>query len=69
MFLSLGLLGLNAPLFLLLSWLIFDDVDEFRDGLIFAQDWWTSVKANAFVVACFAIVAAQQLLIRWQFGN
>jgi hypothetical protein len=68
-FLLLGLLGLNAPLFCLLGWLMFDDLDEFEDGLMLETDWWTSAKAIGLVIACVAIVAAEDLLIRRQFRN
>lgn len=68
-FLLLGLVGLNGPLYLLVGWLMFDDLEEFYDGMVFAQDWWTSAKAIAFVITCVALVGVERLLIRWQFGN
>jgi hypothetical protein len=65
--LFIGLLGLNAPLIYLVGWLIFDDLDEFCDGLAFNETWWNCAKAFAFLIVWGAIVVAEYFLIRRLF--
>lgn len=75
-----GLLAVNAPLFVLFGRLLFGNVQEFLDAVVFWfkpdpwslfdgeywEDIWAEMKLGAFVAACsLAIGAEYQLVSTW----
>ena len=67
------LIGANTPVYVLIGWLIFDDLAGFIESLRYwmmpdawswikgegIEDLWAELKLFAFVIACTAIVAGE----------